>query len=518
MKNSRATLIRLQKSDGTHVFISHLQSGPFFPKEEVIENTSLETYQLSGIILPPVVYPLVMAHFLLARTYQNLRAAWHNRQLPVNVPESDVEAQFEAFRDTLEEILETFYFNLNPQQGQEMLPFIDLQGNLSVWVPEVGKTSPFIAKFQQIFPKNGMDTDTVTVSEGLADLFHRLSQTFHLSADMEKWDELSQLNFMELEHIQAIHNYFRHCLAAGTDVHTINTLTDALIRNPNIPGLHSQNGFELLEHVAEQGAKRHAHSQRHQMESPFWRTLTRAATNTNVPMSTLEDVVNLNREWATNNREVAYTLGQELRNLRHRDREAFELPYRRVVSLKPEVQTNFQQVIFQPHYKDPALGLREHVVYWFPSALVTSWLTLGTGVGMLHALGIPILHFGREQQAGAPGRERHQGGALRRAGEAHPQIHPFPLFLDERLVQLHEQLAQIPERLVQTGHQLRETIQSRQGLLTRVGFAGLIFVFGQNPLFLPFIASQIGRTIGNQNTDRVIAFLKELIKFLGKRP
>jgi len=450
MKNSRATLIRLQKSDGTHVFISHLQSGPFFPKEEVIENTSLETYQLSGIILPPVVYPLVIAHFLLAPTYQNLRAAWHTRQMSVHVPKSDVKAQFEAFRDTLEEILETFHFNLHPQQGQEMIPFIDLAGNRSTWVPGVGTTPAFIAKFQQIFPNNGMSTDTVTVSEGLADLFHRLSHTFHLSADMEKWDELSQLNFMEVDHIQAIHTYFRHCLTAGTGGNTINTLTDALIRNPNIPGLHFQNGFELLEHVVEQGAKRHAQSQRHQMESPFWRILTRAATNTNVPMSTLEDVVNLNREWATNNREVAYTLGQELRNLRHSDREAFELPYRSVVSLKPEVQTNFQQVIFQPHYKDPSLGLREPVVYWFPPALVTSWLTLGAGVGMLHALGIPILHFGREQQAGAPGRERHPGGARRRAGEAHPQIHPFPLFLDERLVQLHEQLAQIPERLVQS--------------------------------------------------------------------
>jgi hypothetical protein len=46
----------------------------------------------------------------------------------------------------------------------------------------------------------------------------------------------------------------------------------------------------------------------------------------------------------------------------------------------------------------------------------------------------------------------------------------------------------------------------------------LLFVFGQNPLFLPFVVSQIGRTIGNKNTDRVIAFLKDVIKFLGKRP
>ena len=218
-------------------------------------------------------------------------------------------------------------------------------------------------------------------------------------------------------------------------------------------------------------------------------------------MCTVEDVVNLNREWATNNREVAYTLGHELRDLRNTDRQAFEIPYRMVVSLKPEVQRNFQQVIFQPHHKDPSLGLREPLVYWFPSALVIPWLTLGAGAGILNALGIPILHFGREQQAGAPCR----------AGQAHRQTHSFPLFPDERLAQIHE-------RLAQTGHQVREIIQSRQGVLTRVGWAGLIFVCGQNPFFFPLIVTQFGRIIGNQNRERFIAFLKELVKVLEKKP
>jgi len=533
MTNLPTTLIRLQKTDGTYVFISHIQSesGRFFPKEETRENPSLETYQLS-VIVPPIAYPLFLAHFVLAHVYQNLRAGLYRRKMLVDVTHSDVGAQFEDFCNTLEEILETFCFNLNPQQGQGTGPFINLEGEISQWLPDVGKTSGFIAKFQQIFPNTGTYTDTVHVSEALAHLFDRVTETFHLRTDMETWDELSQLKFMQLKNIQEIHEYLRKCLGEDGAETTIDKLTDALSGDPKIPDLHYKNGFELLEHLVDRAARVHGHTERHEMQLPFWKAVSRAARKTNTPMHTIEDISNLDREWAMKNREVSYTLGQDLLDLRNTDRQAFEIPYRSIVTLKPEVQRNFQQVIFQPHYKDPSLGLREHGVYWFPSALVIPWLTLGVGVGMLNALGIPILHFGREQ--GAPGRPRYPVRARYRAGQGNRQIHPFTFWVDtlfdhiyERFIQFSGQLGQISGQLGQisgqvgqTGNQVRENIERRQGLLTnlltKVLWGGLLFVFGQNPSFYAFIVSQFGRFIGAGNRGRLIGALKAFVKYLVK--
>ena len=513
MANLPTTLIRLQKADGSYVFISHIHSESvrFFPKEETRENPSLETYQLSGII-PPIAYPLVLGHFLLAHLYQNLRAARYRRQMSVNVMDSDVAAEFADFRDTLEEILETFYFNFNFQPGQGTAPFITPEGEISSWVPYVGMTQAFLDKFHNIFPNTGPYTDSVHVSEALAHLFYRLTQTFNLRPGMDKWDELTQRNFMQLPHSQEIHQYLRKCCPRGA-ANTIDTLTDALSGNPNIDGLGT-NGFELLEHLVDQAARAHGHIARHEMDSAFWQALSRAARNTNTPMSTIEDVSNLDREWATNYRKAAFALGQELRDLRNRDREAFETPYRSLVTMKPEVHSTFQQVIFQPHYKDPSLGLREHGVYWFPSGLIISWATLAFGISMLNALGIPIIHFGREQ---APGQARPVR-VRDRAGQGNRQMHPFPLYNDELFAQIYERFTQLSGQVSQTGNQVRENIQRRQGLLTSLGLGGLLFVFGQNPAFYPFIVTQLGRTIGPVNRERLVKALKAIMKYLGQIP
>jgi len=512
MTNLPTTLIRLQKADGSYVFISHIQSesGRFFP-EETRENPSLETYQLSGII-PPIGYPLVSGYLLLVHLYQNFLAARYRRQMSVNVMHSDVAAQFEHFRSTLEAILETFYFNLNPQEGQGTRSFINPEdGKISDWVPGVGKTSAFIEKFNRIFPNNGTSTDTVHVSEALADLFDRLSRTFHLRTDMETWDEISQLNFMRLTHIQEIHEYLRNCLRAGGAENTIDTLTDALAGNPNIPGLQYNNGFQLLENLVGRAAIAHAHTERHEMQLPFWKTLSRAAEKTDTQMSTVKDVSNLNREWATKHRQAAFELGQELRDLRNWNQEAFETPYRSILSLKPEVRRTFEKFIFQPHYKDPSLGLRQHGVYWFPSGLIIPWAALGVGVSLLNALGIPIIHFGREQ---APGRARPRS----RAGQGNQEIHPFPLFIDELFAQIYERFTQLSGQVGETGNQVRQNIQRRQGLLTSLGSLGLLVFFGQNPTFYPFIVTQFGRIIGRGQSERLIRALKAVIRYLGQIP
>jgi len=513
MANLPTTLIRLQKADGSYVFISHIQSDSvrFFPKEETRENPSLETYQLSGII-PPIAYPLVLGHFLLAHLYQNLRAARYRRQMSVNVTHSDVAAQFADFYNTLEEILETFYFNFNFQPGQGTAPFITPEREISSWVPYVGQTEAFIKKFNNIFRNTGNYTDTVHVSEALAHLFYRLTQTFQLRTNMETWDELTQLNFLQKPHTQEIHKYLRECLSPGGAETTIDTLTDALIGDPKIDGFNATNGFELLENLVDRAARAHGHTERHEMRSFFWKAVSRAARDTNTPMSTIEDVSNLDREWATNYRKAAFALGQELRDLRNRDREAFETPYRSLVTMKPEVHSTFQQVIFQPHYKDPSLGLREHGVYWFPSGLIISWATLAFGISMLNALGIPIIHFGREQ---APGQARPVR-VRDRAGQGNRQIHPFPLYNDELFAQIYERFTQLSGQVSQTGNQVRENIQRRQGLLTSLGLGGLLFVFGQNPAFYPFIVTQFGRTIGPVNRDRLVKALKAVIKYLGQ--
>jgi hypothetical protein len=233
-------------------------------------------------------------------------------------------------------------------------------------------------------------------------------------------------------------------------------------------------------------------------------------------MYTVEDISNLDREWAMKNREVSYTLGQELRDLRNTDRQAFEIPYRSIVTLKPEVQRNFQQLIFQPHYKDPSLGLREHGVYWFPSALVIPWLTLAVGVGMLSALGIPILHFGREQRA--PGRPRYP---RYRAGQGNRQIRPFPLLIEDLFPQIYERFTQLSGQAGQTGNQVRENIQRHQGFLTGLkwglgGGAFLITQVVQNPAFYPFLITQFGRLIGADNRGRLSGALKAALKYLLK--
>jgi hypothetical protein len=518
MANLPTTLIRLQKPDGSYVFISHIQweSGRFFPKEETRENPSLETYQLSGII-PPIAYPLVLGHLLLAHLYQNLLAARYRRQMSVNVIHSDVAAEFADFSDTLEEILETFYFNFNFnfnfQPGQGTGPFITPEGEISSWVPYVGQTEAFIQKFNNIFPNTGNYTDTVHVSEALAHLFYRLNQHFRLRTNMEKWDELTKRNFMQKPHTKEIQQYLRTCLGPDGAENTLDKLTDALSGNPNIDGLGT-NGFELLENLVDRAARAHDHTERHEMDSAFWQALSRAATNTNTPMSTIEDVINLDREWATNNRKAAFELGQELRDLRNRDREAFEIPYRSLVTMKPQVHRTFQQVIFQPHYKDPSLGLREHGVYWFPSGLIIPWATLGFGISMLNALGIPIIHFGREQ---APGQARPVR-VRDRAGQGNREIHPFPLFIDEVFAQIYERFNQLSGQVGQTGNQVRENIQRRQGLLTSLGLGGLLFVFGQNPAFYPFIVTQFGRIIGPVNRERFVKALKAVMKYLGQIP
>jgi hypothetical protein len=514
MANLPTTLIPLQKADGSYVFISHIQSDSvrFFPKEETRENPSLETYQLSAII-PPIAYPLVLGHLLLAHLYQNLRAARYRRQMSVNVMDSDVAVEFADFCNTLEQILETFYFNFNVQQGQGTGSFITPERESSSWVPYVGKTRAFIKKFREIFPNTGPYTDSIHVSEALAHLFYRLAQNFRLGTNMEKWDELTQRNFMQKPHTKKIHKYLSKCLDPDGAENTINTLTDALSGNPNIDGL-GENGFELLEHLVDRAARAHGHTERHEMDSPFWQAVSRAARDTNTPLSTIEDVSNLDREWATNHRKAAFALGQELRDLRNRDREAFETPYRSLVTMKPEVQSTFQQGIFQPPYKDPSLGLREHVVYWFPSGLIIPWATLGFGISMLNALGIPIIHFGREQ---APGQARPVR-VRDRAGQGNREIHPFPLFIDEVFAQIYERFNQLSGQVGQTGNQVRENIQRRQGLLTSLGLGGLLFVFGQNPAFYPFIVTQFGRIIGPVNRERFVKALKAVMKYLGQIP
>jgi len=65
---------------------------------------------------------------------------------------------------------------------------------------------------------------------------------------------------------------------------------------------------------------------------------------------------------------------------------------------------------------------------------------------------------------------------------------------------------------------VRENIQRRQGLLTSLGLGGLLFVFGQNPAFYPFIVTQFGRTIGPVNRDRFVKALKAVMKYLGQIP